>query len=106
MSRRGILIAVSPEHLSRAYDPEVESRMAVNQELELVDTVPLAGGTGFIDLRKAPIPELPDLPEGEPQLPQDNDEGDPEQLPDGRGRGSGSSRSEEEARGAQPPEVI
>ena len=93
VSHRGILIAVSPEHLSRAYDPEVESWMAVNQELELVDTVPVAGGTGFIDLRKAPLPELPDLPEGDLQLPQGDDREDPEQLPDGRERGSGSSRS-------------
>ena len=34
----------------------------VSQELELVSTAPVAGGTGFIDLRQAPLPEP--APEG------------------------------------------
>ena len=56
LSHRGILIAVSPEQLSRAFDDEVESWITVGNELDLIDTTPAAGGTGYIDLRKAPKP--------------------------------------------------
>ena len=56
LSHRGIVIAVSPEHLSRAFDEEVESWTTVGNELDLIDTTPAAGGTGYIDLRQAPKP--------------------------------------------------
>ena len=57
ISHRGIILAVSPEHLARAFDQEVDQWSVVSQELELVSTAPVAGGTGFIDLRQAPLPE-------------------------------------------------
>ena len=56
ISHKGILLAVSPEHLSRAYDPEVEHWSVVSGETELMDSMPAAGGTGFIDLRGSPTP--------------------------------------------------
>ena len=47
LSHRGILIAVSPEHSSRAYEEELDRWMAVSHEQALIDTAPAAGGTGF-----------------------------------------------------------
>eukprot|EP00435_Cladocopium_sp_Y103_P040843 s1261_g11.t1 len=67
ISHRGILLAVSPEHLAHAHSEEVERWMIVSQESELVDSTPPAGGTGFIDLRRAPLP--PDNPPLEDQEP-------------------------------------
>eukprot|EP00435_Cladocopium_sp_Y103_P040884 s349_g11.t1 len=58
ISHRGLLLAVSPEHLSRAYDPEVEHWSVVSKETELMDSTPGAGGTGFIDLRGSPTPPM------------------------------------------------
>ena len=82
LAHRGILVAVSPEHLSRAYEEEIQQWINVSHETDLIDAVPAAGGTGFLDLRKAAppdfsnlpklsapeLPELPDLPEGEQEL--------------------------------------
>ena len=51
ISHRGLLLAVSPEHLSRAYDPEVEHWSVVSKETELMDAAPAAGGTGFIVMK-------------------------------------------------------
>ena len=66
ISHRGLLIAVSPEHLARAFDEEVRQWTILDQERELIDAMPAAGGTGFLDLRKSPLPpELPDLPLGD-----------------------------------------
>ena len=56
LSHRGILLAVSPEHLALAHDEEVQQWMVVSKESELIDSTPPAGGTGFIDLRKSPKP--------------------------------------------------
>ena len=56
ISHRGLLLAVSPEHLARAFDEEVRQWAVVGQESELIDATPAAGGTGFIDLRGAPKP--------------------------------------------------
>ena len=56
LSHRGILIAVSPEHLSLAHDQEVEQWMVVANEHSLVDAMPASGGSGFLDLRQAPKP--------------------------------------------------
>ena len=56
ISHRGLLLAVSPEHLARAFDEEVRQWATVGQESELIDATPAAGGTGFIDLRGAPKP--------------------------------------------------
>ena len=69
ISHRGILLAVSPEHLAHAHAEEVERWMIVGQESELIDSTPPAGGTGFIDLRKAPVP--PEAPPLEDQQPED-----------------------------------
>ena len=55
ISHRGILLAVSPEHLSRAFDEEVEAWTVTGKEVELIDPMPASGGTGFIDLRKRPL---------------------------------------------------
>ena len=60
ISHRSMLLAVSPEHFSRAYDPEVEHWWVVAKETKLMDATPAAGGTGFIDLRKAPLPPAVD----------------------------------------------
>ena len=60
LSHRGILIAVSPEHLSRAYEEELDRWMAVSHEQALIDTAPAAGGTGFLDLRRGPVPDKAD----------------------------------------------
>ena len=56
ISHRGILVAVSPEHLSFAHNEEVEQWMVVAKESELIDANPAAGGSGFLDLRKSPLP--------------------------------------------------
>lgn len=74
ISHRGILIAVSPEHLAHAFDEEVKQWLTIGTEMELLDAQPAAGGSGFIDLRKMPKPpvegyapaddeKLEDLPE-------------------------------------------
>ena len=63
ISHRGILLACSPEHLAKADDSEVQQWMAVTDEVELMDVMPPSGGAGFIDLRRAPVPEA--APEGE-----------------------------------------
>ena len=83
LAHRGILIAVSPEHLSRAYEEEIDRWMVVNNEQELIDATPAAGGTGFLDLRKAPLPvweaedtepvnehqEMPAVDDAQPDVP-------------------------------------
>eukprot|EP00435_Cladocopium_sp_Y103_P025818 s3297_g6.t1 len=56
LSHRGLLLAVSPEHLSHAFEEEVQQWTTVSQEMELLDAQPGAGGTGFIDLRSQPKP--------------------------------------------------
>ena len=75
ISHRGILLAVSPEHLSRAYDPEVEHWSVVAKETELMDATPAAGGTAFIDLRKAPVP-----PAVDDQMEEARDEANDDEL--------------------------
>lgn len=71
ISHRGILLAVAPEHLSRAFDEEVRNWTVVAREHELIDATPAAGGTSFIDLRKAPAPgpaafeTIEEVPEGD-----------------------------------------
>ena len=52
ISHRGILLAVSPEHLALADDSEVQQWLTVSDEVELMDVIPPSGGTGFIDLRR------------------------------------------------------
>ena len=56
LSHRGLLIAVSPEHLAMAFDEEVRQWTTIGSEVDLLDTQPAAGGTSFIDLRKQPKP--------------------------------------------------
>ena len=65
VSHRGILLAVSPEHLAKANEEEVNQWLAIGDEVALLDAVPASGGTGFIDLRQQPKP------------PQEPGEGDP-----------------------------
>ena len=56
LSHRGLLVAVSPEHLAMAFDEEVRQWTTIGSEVDLLDTQPAAGGTGFIDVRKQPKP--------------------------------------------------
>ena len=65
LSHRGILVAASPEHLSRAYEEEFDRWMAVSNERALIDAMPAAGGSGFLDLRRAPVPEENEFDEPE-----------------------------------------
>ena len=66
LSHRGIILAVSPEHLAFADDQEVQQWSTIGSEVELLDLQPAAGGTTFVDLRKQPKPpEVPDGAEGE-----------------------------------------
>ena len=76
ISHRGILLAVAPEHLSRAFDEEVRNWTVVAREHELVDASPAAGGTSFIDLRKAPAPGPAALP-----IPEEGEEAAVEEPP-------------------------
>ena len=64
VSHRGLLLAVSPEHLSFAMDEEVQQWTTLGNELELLDAQPAAGGTGFVDLRSQPKPPLEGFPDG------------------------------------------
>ncbi|CAE7413384.1 RE2, partial [Symbiodinium necroappetens] len=88
LSHRGILIAVSPEHLSLAHDEEVEQRTVVANEHSLVDAMPASGGSGFLDLRQAPRP-----PE-EPERPNETEEKPDEEMP-GLSEQGGSTTSVE-----------
>lgn len=73
ISHRGILLAVSPEHLALAHSEEVEQWMVVSKESELVDSTPPAGGTGFIDLRQSPKPpDAPALGDGDGDQPMEH----------------------------------
>lgn len=72
---------MSPEHLARAYDPEVEHWSIVSKENELINASPAAGGTGFIDLRGAP------LPKGQLDPPLDDVKEENEELMDDDGGG-------------------
>ena len=56
LSHRGILIAISPEHLSHANEEEIKGWMVTSNERELIDSTPAAGGAGFLDLRERPKP--------------------------------------------------
>ena len=56
LSHRGILIAASPEHLSHANEEEIQGWMVTQNERELIDATPAAGGAGFLDLRQRPTP--------------------------------------------------
>ena len=70
ISHRGILLAVCPEHLAKANEQEVNQWLAVGDETVLMDTIPASGGTGFIDLRRAPQPPTPNSEE-EPGPPNE-----------------------------------
>ena len=85
LSHRGLLLAVSPEHLAFAFDQEVQQWTTLGNEMELLDTQPAAGGTGFLDLRGQAKPPAEGFSEGEaedgendelPKLPH-NDGRDP-----------------------------
>ena len=68
VSHRGILLAVSPEQLSLAVGDEIQQWLIVAKETELIDAMPAAGGTGFLDLRRAPKPDpMPPQDEEDPQ---------------------------------------
>ena len=56
VSHRGILVAASPEHLSHANEDEIRGWMVTSNETTLMDAMPAAGGTGFLDIRSRPIP--------------------------------------------------
>eukprot|EP00438_Fugacium_kawagutii_P008061 Skav219569 [mRNA] locus=scaffold3203:12014:25029:+ [translate_table: standard] len=92
LSHRGLLLAVSPEHLSHAFDDEVKQWTTVSSEMELLDAQPGGGGTGFIDLRSQPKPPAEGFPndvqedddvEPEPSIaPEQDDLGKPEEEPE------------------------
>ena len=63
LSHRGILIAASPEHLSHANEEEIQGWMVTQNERELIDATPAAGGAGFLDLRQRPTPPAEGFPE-------------------------------------------
>ena len=102
LSHRGIVIAVSPEQLSRAFDEEVEAWTTIGTELDLMDTTPASGGTvtGFIDLRGAPRRPEPegeepngdeaqgddDLQRAQEQLRRAREDGDPSSTSSALGR--------------------
>ena len=65
LSHRGILVAVSPEHLSHANEEELRGWLTVSNETVLQDATPAAGGAGFLDLRRRPAPPEDGFPEGE-----------------------------------------
>ena len=72
LSHRGILIAVSPEHLSLAHDEEVEQWTVIANEHSLVDAMPASGGSGFLDLRQSPKPpEEAEQPRGDGEQPDE-----------------------------------
>ena len=81
VSHRGILLACSPEHLAKADDSEVQQWMAVTDEVELMDVMPPSGGTGFIDLRRAPVPEAQPEAEGE-EAPAEQQQQQVEEQPE------------------------
>jgi len=70
VSHRGILIAASPEHLSHANEEEIRGWMVTSNETTLMDAMPAAGGTGFLDIRSRPIPPEAGFPEEE-TLPEE-----------------------------------
>ena len=63
VSHRGILIAASPEHLSHANEEEIRGWMVTSNETTLMDAMPAAGGTGFLDIRSRPTPPEAGFPE-------------------------------------------
>ena len=89
VSHRGIILAVSPEQLSLAFQQEVEQWTTLGAEMELLDSQPPAGGTGFIDLRRKPkppaegFPEVEDQEEDQPMLPAQDVAEPPSDAPAG-----------------------
>lgn len=81
LSHRGLLVAASPEHLSHANEDEIHGWMVTSNETSLMDAMPAAGGTGFLDIRSKPAPPpegfpaedpddaMPDAPTVEPEPP-------------------------------------
>lgn len=63
LSHRGIMIAVSPEHLSHANQEELRGWLVTSNEPALIDAQPAAGGAGFLDLRQKPTPPAGGFPE-------------------------------------------
>ena len=53
---RGLAICCSKEHLSAATDEEVRAWLVTACEADLIDTAPLSGGSGYIDIRSSPTP--------------------------------------------------
>ena len=63
ISHRGILIAASPEHLAHANEDEIRGWMVTSNETLLLDAMPAAGGTAFLDIRLKPVPPKEGFPE-------------------------------------------
>ena len=77
ISHRGILVAASPEHLAHANEDEIRGWMVTANETSLLDAMPAAGGTGFLDLRSRPTPPL----EGFPEAIEDAEQADLPEVP-------------------------
>ena len=82
ITHRGMMIAVSPEHLAHANQDEVQGWLITSNETSLIDAMPAAGGAGFLDLRQRPTPPTegfvdPENVEDEVMNPKDgNDKGE------------------------------
>ena len=85
ISHRGLILAVSPEHLAKAFTEEMEQWTTMGSEIDLLDAQPVP--QGFIDLRKNPTPPTDGFPEeieeeqNREQLEQEVPEEDPGYLP-------------------------
>lgn len=85
LSHRGILVAVSPEHLSHANEEELRGWLTVSNETILQDATPAAGGAGFLDLRRRPAPPE----EGFPLQDGEREEEKEEEVEQDQGRAEG-----------------
>ena len=92
---RGILVAASPEHLAHANEEEIRGWMVTANETTLMDAMPAAGGTGFLDIRARPAPPA----EGFPEEPE-------EKLPAVDERREKEAGAEDKAQGADEPPTL
>ncbi len=81
ITHRGMMIAVSPEHLAHANQDEVQGWLITSNEMSLIDAMPGAGGAGFLDLRQRPVPPPegfadPEGVEDEKMEPRKDDDGE------------------------------